>query len=233
MSRLRARGRPALTLLVAGAAVAAGAGAVRAQSTIVAYDYTGLPGNQTTTPASSVATGVSATDIARSSDLVPSLAANTMSANNWPTSLTLTDPTLGFYTFTLTPSSGFALNLSQLQIPLQSSGGGPDQVVVRSSLDGFTTDIGPPFMPLNNTLSTDTIDLTAATFQNLTSPIEFHVYGYFANNGPNGQLRFFPSTVVTGSVAPTPEPALTLSAAAAATGLAWLYRGIRRRRSVA
>jgi hypothetical protein len=221
--------RPALTLLCAVAALLAiGGGTACAQGNIVTYDYTGQSGNQATTPASSVAAGLTASDIARSSDLVPDSQAGTMSATNWPTTATLANINLGSYTFTLTPTEGFVLNLSQLQIPLLRTGAGPGQVAVRSSLDNFATNIAAPFTPpTGSSPSTYTVDLTAPGFQNLTSPITFHVYGYNANNSV-GSLRFYPSTVVTGTVTPVPEPALALSAAAVAAGLAGLYRRARR-----
>src|SRR5262245_31424952 len=154
--------------------------AANAQNTLAIYNFVGQPGNQATTPATNVAMGLTASDLARSSDLVPAGHSDTMSATNWPTTPSLANINLGFYTFTLTPNSGSFLNLSQLQVPLEGPSSGPAQVVVRSSLDNFATNIAAPFTVPQGQPETYSVNLMGAIYQNLVSPITFHVYAYDA-----------------------------------------------------
>src|SRR5262245_50279883 len=214
-----------LGLLGAIASCATYPGEANAQNTLAIYNFVGQPGNQATTLVTNVAMGLTASDLARSNDLVPAGHSDTMAATNWPTTPNLANINLGFYTFTLTPNGGSILNLSQLQIPLEGPSSGPNQVVVRSSLNNFATNIAAPFTVPQGQPLTYSVDLTATMFQNLVSPITFHVYGFGANHA-NGQLRFFPNTVVTGTVTPVPEPALMLSVASVFGGLAWRLRRV-------
>ena len=56
----------------------------------------------------------------------------------------------------------------------QRSGTGPNSFAFRSSLDSYTANIGTP------TATGATIDLSAAAYQDVGSPITFRLYGYNA-----------------------------------------------------
>jgi hypothetical protein len=92
-----------------------------------------------------------------------------------------------YVTFTLAPNSGYALNFSRLAgwIKLQANPGYTATWLLRSSLDGFTTNVlsqtvgagangtspGVPYLLLQANLS-------SAAFQKVTNSIEFRLYFY-------------------------------------------------------
>src|SRR5262249_20756423 len=148
---------------------------------------------------------------------------------NWTTSATL-DPT-EYYTFTLTPAAGFSVTVTGLTAGVGSNGAGPDTATLRSSLDGFTSDLATG-MVIRGGQSADVFPLGSA-FQNLTLPIELRVYG-FTSAGAGGQMALtsdagLPGLVANGSVQPLPEPsALALAGVTMAAFACAAYR--RRRR---
>jgi hypothetical protein len=104
------------------------------------------------------------------------------------------DPTY-YLEFALTPNSGHTLNLSSIEMNIRRSttgsaaGSGPNNWSVRSSLDGFTTDIATGVLSLN-TSPTITVPL-GASFNSLLSTITFRLYGYNATvTSPGGLNRF-------------------------------------------
>jgi hypothetical protein len=77
-----------------------------------------------------------------------------------------------YFEFTISPSSSYKLNFTSFVYNSQASGTGPNSFSFRSSLDGFSSEIASPGE------SGGTIDLTGATFQNISSPITFRLYAW-------------------------------------------------------
>ncbi len=115
---------------------------------------------------------ITVSGLLRSPSLMPSNADERFSARNWST---IEDLNL-YFSFSLAPNSGYQLNLINLIYTGQSSGTGPRIFALRSSLDGFSTNIGMP------TESGGTIDLSDVKYQNLTNSIEFRLYGWGASS---------------------------------------------------
>jgi PKD repeat protein len=108
--------------------------------------------------------------------------------------------TAEYYEVTVTPTSPYTLSLSDLTFRIQRSGTGIRTYAVRSSVDGFTTNLPALINPTNANLSvqagdvfywnTDalttpgqdgsTITLGGTSFTNLTSPVTFRFYGWNA-----------------------------------------------------
>jgi hypothetical protein len=117
---------------------------------------------------------ISVSGIGRGSGISGNAANNRYNANSWNTMGIDLD---AYFYFILTPNSGQKINFSSFEYSGQASGTGPTSFAFRSSLDGFTDDIGAP------TASGATIDLSGAEFQNITSAIEFRFYGWGASAG--------------------------------------------------
>ena len=98
---------------------------------------------------------------------------NRYTATNW--SLAALDVN-DYFTFTLTPNSGYLINFVSFVYTGQASGTGPTTFAIRSSVDGFISNIGAP------SVTGSTISLAAAQFQNINSAIEFRVYGWGGSN---------------------------------------------------
>lgn len=81
-----------------------------------------------------------------------------------------------YYEFILTPNTGYEIDFTNFVYTGAVSGSGPSTYVFRSSRDNFTANIGSP------TATGTTIDLTAETFQGVSSAISFRIYAYNASN---------------------------------------------------
>lgn len=129
----------------------------------------------TATPPSPYTTGqivdpnITASGISRGPGITGASAQDRYSASNWTTSaaIDLTD----YFEFTMTPNALYAINFVSFQYTGKLSGGSANYVF-RSSLDGFTSNIG-----VANETGT-TISLSAAAYQNITSAITFRYYVY-------------------------------------------------------
>ena len=94
---------------------------------------------------------------------------NIYNAQNWNTSaLDAND----YFEFTLTPNPGYEIDFTSFEYTGQATSNGPTTFAFRSSMDGYTADLGTP------TASGAIIDLSAATFQNITTAITFRIYGW-------------------------------------------------------
>ena len=95
--------------------------------------------------------------------------------------------------FTVSPSSGYTLVLNNVAMTIRRSntgspsGAGPNNWTLRSSLDGYTTDLATNSMTYN--YATFTVNLPAA-FQNLTGAVSFRLYGYNTTINSGGNSRF-------------------------------------------
>ncbi|WP_442484968.1 hypothetical protein [Aeoliella sp. SH292] len=77
-----------------------------------------------------------------------------------------------YFTFSITPNSGFEIDFTNFVYVGQRSSTGPSSFSFRSSVDGFASSIG------SATATGTTISLAAAAYQNISSPIEFRFYGW-------------------------------------------------------
>lgn len=109
--------------------------------------------------------------------------------NGWPSGAVNTSM---YLQFTLTPSAGYQLDISSLVIRLRRSntgspaGSGPTAWALRSSLDGFTTDI------TSGTNTHNYADYTitpGAAFTNLYTAVTFRLYGYNSTVSSGGNSR--------------------------------------------
>jgi hypothetical protein len=76
-----------------------------------------------------------------------------------------------YFQFTVTPETGFELDLSSLTFDATSNTP-PSGWVLRSSLDGFATDLATADVPTSfPTLTPVSIDLTGAAFQAISSAV--------------------------------------------------------------
>lgn len=138
--------------------------------TIFDNPLTFLSGIQTSpyTTSQTVDANITVSGISRGSGINGSAAQNRYSANSWSTTtLDVND----YFEFTLTPNSGYKIDFTSFVYTSQVSSGAPSHAF-RSSLDGFTANIGTP------TTTGTTISLTSSTYQNISSPITFRFYSY-------------------------------------------------------
>lgn len=117
---------------------------------------------------------ITVSGISRGVGLAGSNANNRYNATTWNnTAMDAKD----YFEFTLTPGSGKKINFTNFIYTGQNSGTGPTNVAFRSSVDGFTTNIGIA------TVTGTTINLSNAVYQNITSPITFRYYAWGGTGG--------------------------------------------------
>lgn len=120
-----------------------------------------------------------------------------------------------FFSFTVTPDSGFLLDLTRLDLSAARGGASTARgFEVRSSLDGFSTSLGgdPTIDTVRTTLTDYSIDLTAPAFDAVAGPIEFRVYTFSPVAGNSVE---YDDISLLGEVASVPEPSSGIFALAA------------------
>lgn len=115
-----------------------------------------------------------ASGIGRGAGIVGNIGLNRYNARGWNTALF--DNT-AYFEFTLTPNAGYDIDFVSFVYTGQASATGPTNILIRSSIDGFTGNIGVPL------INGATIDLTAAAYQGLNTPITFRIYAWGASTG--------------------------------------------------
>ncbi|MEP7164080.1 MAG: putative Ig domain-containing protein [Ferruginibacter sp.] len=115
---------------------------------------------------------ITVSGIGRSAGITGTNANDRYTASGWNVaSLDVTK----YFEFTLTPNSGYRIDFSSFVYTGQASGTGPTSFAFRSSLDGYTANIGAP------TATGTTISLSGGAYQGLTTPVTFRLYGWAAS----------------------------------------------------
>jgi len=153
-----------------------------------------------------VAPNITVSGIGRGAGATGTNANNRYNANSWNTA---TIDLSAYFEFTLTPNVGCQINFTNFIYTAQASGTGATSFAFRSSLDGFTANIGAP------TAVGTTINLSGPSFQNLSSAITFRLYGWDASaSGGTFSINDFtfngstscgaPVTITTGAITGSP-----------------------------
>ncbi len=154
--------------------------------TLAAYEFTGAPGNQVSTPAATTAPGLSATAIGRSSELKPELGSGSINSSRWSTGAL--DPSR-YYTLTVSPPPDCSLSITGVMFDTETSTSGPTEVAVGNSADAFAV-VSPS---VTGTVATPTVSVSGTT-----TPVELRLFGYEAGSA-GGTMRVDALTV-TGSL---------------------------------
>ena len=119
---------------------------------------------------------ITVTGIGRSSGITPTTAGNRYAAVGWNN---VPFDNQKYFEFTITPNAGYEIDFNSFEYTSEKSHEWLDSFGIRSSVDGFTSDIGTP------TIGSNTIDLSSVIYQNISSAITFRVYawGLTSSNG--------------------------------------------------
>jgi hypothetical protein len=126
------------------------------------------------TAGQTVNANITVSGISRGTGIAPSSALNRFSASGWNSGAFNAND---YYEFTLTPNVGCEIDFASFVYTGQASGTGPVSFAFRSSVDGFVANIGAPLA------AGAAIILSAAAYQNITTPITFRIYGWGASAG--------------------------------------------------
>jgi hypothetical protein len=172
---------------------------------IVAFDFAGNTGSESTLNASSVNSNLLTSIISRGPGLTSSGNADRFNATNWAlTSIVNAVSGNNYMEFTITPNSGYKFNITSIVVQWQRSGTGNTAISLRSSLDNFLSDIDNIKSVTDNT-STQTFTWNF-TQTNNSSPVKYRFYSYAESTsgtgGPGDGLGN--DIVVNGSVVAIP-----------------------------
>lgn len=126
-----------------------------------------------------------------------------------------------YYSFTLTPGSGYNANLTSLTFLADATQGGGTisytaNFFVRSSLDAYSSNLGTfsdgPSSSANASFNLHTVDLTAPAFQNLDAAVTFRIYLYHTGTDALSTNAITRSDTYTlnGTMVAVPEPTTIL-----------------------
>lgn len=114
--------------------------------------------------------------IRRGSGATGNVGDNRYNARSWNTA---SIDNTAYFEFTLTPTSGYKIDLVNFVYTSQRSNTSISNFAFRSSLDGYSSDIGTPLF------DGTTIDLSSGLYQNIRSAITFRFYAWGATSLAN------------------------------------------------
>ncbi len=130
--------------------------------------------NNPYTTGQTVSSGITVSGIGRGSGTSGQIANGVYRASSWNTvAIDLT----AYFEWTITPNSCREIDFVSFVYSSARSNGSISNFAFRSSVDGFTNNIGTP------TFNGTTISLSDPAFQNITAPITFRLYAWGADTG--------------------------------------------------
>lgn len=122
------------------------------------------------------------------------------------------------------------MSLTELQLDERRSGTGIRDWMVRSSLDDFASNIGTGFSVPDNseTRADQRISLLGGTFDRISGPVEFRIYGFNAESAA-GTWRL-DNVELFGNLTPVPEVSSVCWVAGGLLGFSIIRSGFKSRK---
>lgn len=153
---------------------------------ILTFDFVGIAGDEVAVNSNFNNSNLTSSTITRGSGLTASVNADRFNATGWATT-SIDNAVSGndYMEFTITPNSGYQFNVSSIVFQIQRSVTGLTSVALRSSVDGYATNLDVTKNIVDNT-STQTITFTFAQ-ANSSSSVTYRLYGFAeATTGTGG-----------------------------------------------
>lgn len=208
-----------------------------AQTVLLSWNVTGVTASSSPTFAGTAASHISGGNLTLGAGLTASSAANTFGGSSFNQS-TFAGSIAGndYISFTITPASGYSISLSSLTYYAEkTSSTSTFNVYLTSNQTGFNTSSAlDTYTFTSSSPPVHSVTLTSPGLQNVTSSIEFRLYGTTTATTETFRIRDLSSSsdlTINGTVSAVPEPSIyaALMGAAALVGTA-LHR--RRQRVV-
>ena len=144
---------------------------------ILTFEFSALAGNETSANSNFNNSDLNSSTISRGAGLTASANGGRFNATSWAlTSIANAISGNDYMEFTITPNSGYQFSVSSIVIQFQRSSTGPSALALRSSLDGYTTNLDAIKTIIDNT-STQTFTFTFSQ-SNSTSAVTYRLYSY-------------------------------------------------------
>lgn len=151
---------------------------------ILTFDFDGAAGNEATWPSNVNDPLLSASSISRSSEMIPTANANRFNSLHW-TAAPHVD-TSRYLEFTITPLPGKRFSITKVIIRYQRNSTGPRKLVVRTSVDNFTNNMGGvAFLAADNIPHSKGFNFSIVDQE---TPLVVRLYGYQAVYGSVGEF---------------------------------------------
>ena len=158
-------------------------GGVQAQ--ILTFEFAGIAGNETSVSSSSNNANITSSTISRGAGLTAAANGDRFNATSWAiTSIANAVSGNDYMQFTITPNSGYQFNVTSMVIQIQRSTTGFTKIALRSSVDGYASNLDAEKSVVDNT-STQTFTFTF-TQANSSSAVTYRLYGYAESNTGTG-----------------------------------------------
>jgi hypothetical protein len=149
---------------------------------VLTFSFQGSNGDEASWPSATQGTGVQPSLIVRGPGVTAALADDGFNSSGWTTnaSLNLNE----YIEFTITPSSGYAITLSNVILQFRRSSKAPRDFVIRTSLDAYAADA----TNVVNRTDVNTLQVNTFTFISpitTSSPVTIRIYAYNAANTNN------------------------------------------------
>ena len=184
---------------------------------LVQWNTFGNSGNETTEASSGNDSNVGPSNLNYTgSSVTPAPNSNRFGGTNWTVGTTI--DTNRYIQFTVTPNPGFTFTPTSFDFIWEFSGTGPSSVAIRSSVDGYASNLGTLTGLTSSSSIVRTIPITG--LNELSTPVTFRVYGYNATQlTGTGGFDCGVSTnnvILKGFTTEAPAPSITTAGAPAA-----------------
>lgn len=144
---------------------------------ILTFEFSALKGDEATANSNSNHANLSSSTISRGAGLTASENGGRFNATSWAlTSIANALSGNDYMEFTITPNAGYQFSVSSVVVQWQRSGTGNTAIALRSSVDGYATDLGGVKDVADNT-STQTFTWTFSQ-ANSSSAVTYRLYSY-------------------------------------------------------
>lgn len=152
---------------------------------ILTFDFAGIAGNEASANSNFNNANLSNSTITRGAGLTASGNADRFNAVDWATT-SIANAVSGndYMEFTITPNASYQFNVSSIVFQIQRSGTGLTSVALRSSVDGYATNLDA-IKPITDNTTTQTITFTF-TQANSSSAVTYRLYGFAEATGGTG-----------------------------------------------
>lgn len=212
---------------------------------LLSWNTAGNLGTETSEPSVTNDANLAAANLTLGAGVVASTNGNRFGGSNWfdtgntAAGSTIAEAVAGnnFIQFVVTPS-GATFSATSLDFIWDRSGTGPSSVALRSSIDGFATDLGTVTGMISGGNATTTLRSIAISGVNdISTSTTFRLYG-FGTTAVGGTGGFdtatgatTPNVVFNGTITAVPEPtSIVLLSLAGSSGLVVNYRRRKSRR---
>jgi hypothetical protein len=176
---------------------------------LLQWNTFGNSGTETTEPSATNNANIAAATLNYVGSLVnPAGNLNRFGGNNWAIGALSTS---NYIQFTVTPNSGFSFSPTSFVFSWDRSAGGPSNVALRSSVDGYASNLGT--VAVAASLNTG-YTISIVGLNNLTTATTFRLYGYGAT-GATGTGGFdcglsAYNVILNGTTASTAQPEMNV-----------------------